>query len=77
MPRLSSALVAVALVFGIPSHAPAAGAYERKEPIKASMLPSLPPVPSVSRSESFNGCGGKRVRNPKTHECRGPGDITR
>lgn len=77
MPRLSSALIAVAFALSIPSYAPAAGAYVRKEPIKASMLPSLPRVPSVSRSESFNGCGGRRVRDPTTHECRGPGDIAR
>ena len=77
MPRLSSALVAVALALAIPGYALAAGAYVRKEPIKASVLPSLPSVPSVSRSESFNGCGGRRVRDPKTHECRGPGDIAR
>jgi hypothetical protein len=77
MPRLSSALVAMVLLSGIPSYALAAGAYVRKEPIKASMLPSLPSVPSVSRSESFNGCAGRRVRDPKTHECRGPGDIAR
>jgi hypothetical protein len=78
MPRLSSALVAVVLVSGIPSQPLAAGSeISRKEPIKASMLPSLPSVPSVSRSESFNGCGGRRVRDPKTRECRGPGDIAR
>jgi hypothetical protein len=78
MPRLSSALVALALALGIPSYALAAGSeVARKEPIKASTLPSLPSLPSVSRHESFNGCGGRRVRDPKTHECRGPGDIAR
>jgi hypothetical protein len=79
MPRLSSALIAVALASTIPCYALAAGAYVRKEPIpiRASALPSLPSLPSVSRSESFNGCGGRRVRDPKTHECHGPGDIAR
>jgi hypothetical protein len=73
---LSSALVVAVLALAAASGALAAGAYVRKEPIKASVLPSLPSVPSVSLSESFSGCGGKRVRDPKTHQCRGPGDIT-
>jgi hypothetical protein len=81
MPRLSSALVAVVLVSTIPSHTLAAGSeISRKEPvkaIKASALPPIPTLPSVSASESFNGCGGRRVRDSKTHECRGPGDIAR
>jgi hypothetical protein len=76
MPRLSSALVMAALALAIPNCVLAAGAYVRKEPIKASTVPSLPSVPSVSLSESFNGCGGRRVRDPKTNQCRGPGDIT-
>jgi len=75
MLRLSSALVVAALTLAVATGALAAGAYVRKEPIKASMLPSLPSVPSVSLSESFNGCGGRRVRDPKTHQCHGPGDI--
>jgi hypothetical protein len=75
MRQLSSALVVAVLALAVAGGALAAGAYVRKEPIKASMLPSLPSVPSVSLSESFNGCGGKRVRDPKTHQCRGPGDI--
>ena len=77
MSQLSSTLVVVTLGLAIPSCAYAAGAYVRKEPIKASMLPAAPSVPSVSLSESFNGCGGRRVRDPKTHQCRGPGDISR
>ena len=32
-----------------------------------------------SRSEAptltFNGCGGKRHRDPNTHQCRGPADF--
>jgi hypothetical protein len=75
MLKLSSALVVAVLTIAMPCCVLAAGAYVRKEPIKASMMPSLPTVPSVSLSESFNGCGGKRVRDPKTHQCRGPGDI--
>lgn len=75
MPRLSATLIGAALTLAIPHFAIAAGAYVRKEPIKASVVPSLPSVPSVSLSESFNGCGGRRVRDPKTNQCRGPADI--
>jgi hypothetical protein len=74
LPQVSSALV-VALALAVPGFALAAGAYVRKEPIKASMLPPVPSLPSVSASESFNGCGGRRIRDPKTHQCRGPGDF--
>jgi hypothetical protein len=76
MPQLSSALVVATLTLAIPSCVFAAGAYVRKEPVKASMLPAAPSLPSVSLSESFNGCGGRRVRDPKTNQCRGPGDIS-
>jgi hypothetical protein len=76
MPRLSAILVGVVLTLIAPGWALAAGAYVRKEPIKASVVPSLPTIPSVSLSESFNGCGGRRVRDPKTNHCRGPGDIS-
>ena len=77
MPRLYSALTVAPLALAVPSYALAAGAYVRKEPVKASMLPSLPSLPSVSASESFNGCGGRRVRDPQTHRCRGPADFGR
>jgi hypothetical protein len=72
---LSLVLVIVAL--SLPSLALAAGAYVRKdpEPVKASVVP-LPSIPSVSASESFNGCGGRRVRDPKTGHCHGPGDLS-
>jgi hypothetical protein len=77
LPQMSSAVV-VALALAVPSYALAAGSeISRKEPVsavKASAL-ALPTLPSVSASESFNGCGGRRVRDPKTHQCRGPADF--
>jgi hypothetical protein len=76
MPRLSATLVGLVLTFVAPGWALAAGAYVRKEPIKASVA-SVPTIPSVSLSEGFNGCGGRRVRDPRTNQCRGPGDISR
>jgi hypothetical protein len=74
MSRLPLAIVVLALATALPEVASAAGAYVHKEPIKASVLPSLPSLPSVSASESFNGCGGRRIRDASGH-CRGPGDI--
>jgi hypothetical protein len=79
MQRLFVALtVATAAALGAPTYLLAAGAYMPKPPVpvQASML-RVPSLPSVSLEESFRGCGGKRVRDPKTHQCRGPGDIGR
>jgi hypothetical protein len=78
--RLSSALaVVVLLTLAVSGDAQAAGAYVRKEPVKepvkASVLPPLPSLPSVSLGESFNGCGGRRVRDPGTGRCQGPADV--
>ena len=71
-------LVLASLNVALSSFAHAAGAYVRKEPspVKASVMP-LPSIPGISASESFNGCGGRRVRDPKTGQCHGPGDISR
>lgn len=76
MQRLSSALIVASVALGAPTYLLAAGAYTPKPPIpvQASIL-RAPSLPSVSLEESFRGCGGKRVRDPKTHKCRGPGDI--
>jgi len=76
MLRLSSAFVMATLALAVPSPSLAkGGSYQHKEPIKASMLPSLPSLPSVSAGESFNGCGGRRIRDPHTGQCRGPADF--
>jgi hypothetical protein len=78
LPQKSSALL-VTLALAVPSYALGAGSeISRKEPakaIRASTLVPLPTLPSVSASESFNGCGGRRIRDPKTHQCRGPADF--
>jgi hypothetical protein len=76
MRRLLLALVMASMPIGVPTDVLGAGAYVPKPPlpVQASML-RAPSLPSVSLEESFRGCGGKRVRDPKTHQCRGPGDI--
>jgi hypothetical protein len=76
MRRLLLALILASMPIGVPTNVLGAGAYVPKPPIKASIA-ALPSLPSVSLEESFRGCGGKRVRDPKTHQCRGPGDIGR
>jgi hypothetical protein len=76
MSRLSSALLMAAAVALVgTSAALAAGSYTHKEPIKASVLPTLPSLPTVTLEQSFNGCGGRRIRDPHTGACRGPAEI--
>jgi hypothetical protein len=31
--------------------------------------------PAVQHTPTFGGCGGKRHRDPITHQCRGPADF--
>jgi hypothetical protein len=78
MQRLFFAVIVASAALGAPTCLLAAGAYMPKPPVpvQASVL-RAPSLPSVSLEESFRGCGGKRVRDPKTHQCRGPGDIAR
>jgi len=78
MLRLSSALMIATLAFADLSYALAkGGSYVHKEPtpIGASVSPPLASLSSVAASESFNGCGGRRVRDPRTRQCRGPADF--
>jgi hypothetical protein len=76
MSRLSSALLMAAAVALVGTRAAlAAGSYTHKEPIKASVLPMLPSLPTVTLEQSFNGCGGRRMRDPHTGACRGPAEI--
>jgi hypothetical protein len=34
-----------------------------------------PHIPKTSVQQVLGGCGGKRIRDPKTHKCVGPGDL--
>ena len=34
------------------------------------------PTPSVSPKDFLAGCGRGRYRDPATHKCRGPADVT-
>jgi hypothetical protein len=76
MSRFSFVLLLMALVLAVPNYAQAAGAYFRKDAIKPTVLPQPPSLPSAGLGEIFNRCGGRRVRDPKTNQCRGPADIS-
>ena len=75
--------VAMAIVVAsVPGYADAAGAPIRGKPIQATTSMPVPVVPSVpsgalKREQVLGGCGGKRVRDPVTKQCRGPGDLDR
>jgi hypothetical protein len=76
MQRLLFACILAAIAFEPPTKVLAAGAYMPKQPVpvQASVLP-VPSLPRFAPSEIFGGCGGKRARDPKTHQCRGPADL--
>jgi hypothetical protein len=84
--RLSIAVTTMTVILAIPATAIAAGAPIRKPPatVGAATAPSTPattPIPSATQGtgqeQLLGGCGRGRVRDPKTNQCRGPGDIVR
>ena len=70
MRNLFSAFIVAAMAMATPVTVLGAGAYMPKPPIKTSEA-------WTSQDTGFLGCGGKRVRDPKTEECRGPADFRR
>jgi hypothetical protein len=84
--RLFFALISAATALAAPVHVLAAGAPVRKPPVDVTAItaPSttVPPassihsvVQSVTREQFFGGCGGRRIRDPHTNQCRGPADV--
>jgi hypothetical protein len=58
----------------------AAGSFQKPEPrvvVTAGIAPSLPAIsmPHVTAGDLVGGCGRGRIRDARTHGCRGPGDI--
>ena len=43
---------------------------------EAATITSSPTVPHAT-TPTLGGCGGKRYRDPYTHQCRGPSDFAR
>jgi hypothetical protein len=41
---------------------------------EAATITSSPLQPHAT-TPTFGGCGGKRYRDPNTHQCRGPADF--
>jgi hypothetical protein len=76
VPRLIFVFILVTTALDPAPEVLAAGAYMPKQPIpvQASVLP-LSSLPRFAPSEIIGGCGGKRFRDPKTHQCRGPADF--
>jgi hypothetical protein len=70
-------VVVAAAVALAPACVRAAGAPIRGQPIRAttSIVPPVAPSIAVTREQALGGCGGKRVRDPVTKQCRGPGDL--
>jgi hypothetical protein len=84
--RFSFAVTTIIAALAIPASVLAAGAPIRKPPVTvpAMTAPSTPSAPSapaveqgVSHEQLFGGCGGRRVRDPRTGQCRGPADVGR
>jgi hypothetical protein len=44
---------------------------------EAGTVTSSPPKATTTEPLSFGGCGGRRYRDPNTHQCRGPADFSR
>jgi hypothetical protein len=86
--RLFFALILATTALAVPVHVLAAGAPVRKPPIDVTAItaPSAPTPPvssnpsvvrGVTREQVFGGCGGRRIRDPQTNQCRGPADVGR
>jgi hypothetical protein len=82
MRRLFAFVAAATLL--VPLEVLAAGAPIRKPPVTVSGLtvPAISTAPSahalapgVTQEQVFGGCGGRRMRDPRTNQCHGPGDI--
>jgi hypothetical protein len=78
MPRLATLAAAVLVLSMGAAHA--AGSYQTKpmfpEAAKASAGggPEVA-LPKLTPADIVGGCGKGRVRDPQTHQCRGPGDV--
>src|SRR5262245_17431529 len=43
---------------------------------EAGTVTSSPPRATTPEPLNFGGCGGRRYRDPNTHKCRGPADLS-
>jgi len=84
--QLNGCSIALALAFTLailmsiaPHQASAKGGIKsccfitRAEAATITSKPLVPHAPTVT----FGDCGGKRYRDPNTHQCRGPADFGR
>lgn len=80
--RLLCAVLAATMVLAASTGVFAAGAPIRKPPVTVggggTPAPSSPTSgQGTGQVPIFGGCGGRRIRDPKTGQCRGPADIGR
>jgi hypothetical protein len=81
MYRISFLALVTVSTAAVGSHSQAAGSFQTKPAfatvVTAGVAPATPSVsvPNVSAGDLVGGCGRGRVRDPQTHQCRGPADI--
>jgi len=80
--RRISLLALIVASTGVPwSACQAAGSFQTKAAFQTTVTPgAAPAVPKVSgpngsAGDLIGGCGKGRIRDPRTHTCRGPADI--
>jgi hypothetical protein len=81
MRRWILAVIATTATLALPTSVLAAGAPIRKPPVTVPESTPPSPPPAVSQTplhgQLLGGCGGRRVRDPHTGQCRGPADLPR
>jgi hypothetical protein len=75
-----SAFLIAAFVTASCSVSKAAGSFQTKPAFRGAVTTGLPPlsnssVPNTTPSDQLGGCGRGRIRDAKTHACKGPADI--
>jgi hypothetical protein len=78
--RFIALAVTLAMLLPIPPHEASAkgGAFHLfTAVVRAEAKSVTSPAPPEARPITFGGCGGRRYRDPSTHQCRGPADVGR
>jgi hypothetical protein len=84
-PVLYACVFALGMLLAASQAGRAAGSYQTRPAFQEQPQPQKPvassvqtvPAPKLNPSVDLAGCGRGRVRDPQTHQCRGPGDVSR
>jgi hypothetical protein len=84
MPRFAKHMVlASAFCLVLNTVAYSAGSYHKRaefDRLVVAGVPhpqvTLPSLPQINPRYMFGGCGRGRIRDPPSHSCHGPGDIS-